>query len=470
MNTLKIVYTILLVVPMLIGFPLSSLATENFSPQIKKNNPDPGHIKRRGGDPARGGETEIWVYPRNKSPKDATNIQWAVNNVVSGGSVFLMATDPDELEPKPFFFGYGTNGDRVILGKVGNDVNIIGQTQLEYDPSTDRPTGDIIGIPTVIKGGHNTFVSGATGEDINGVPGTNVFGDRTPKINLKVEGIVFEECFEMCVWIPGSTGFEISGNKFVKPRLLEVDEPHPLGHSVFFGLGPDPGTIEWVRQNVFELPPANVTDHDVSGEVLIRGNYVQGEAFSSTDLNDFGPDDYPVLFDGTYYSGASNGLGYSEGVDALVVIENNTIDTFLSSGIYGTSNKGSEDNTTIVRNNLILQGHHGWWRYALYGVNLKSGDFQDNNILDTDGVIWIENTSGVKYSSNSVKGVGQKGIVLYGNSSDNLIDIQPEDLDEFYPTEFHIKLYETSNGNTVNLNGTTGLIIIDEGSNNTINP
>ena len=233
---------IILMLSVLVSFPCNSLAAPSLSPPLKKPSPDPGHIKGPGGIPAKGGETEIWVYPRNTSPEDATNIQWAVNQVASGGSVYLMAKN------MPFFFGYGANSDRVVLGQTGNDVGIVGQTQLELDPSTGRPTGNIIGTPTVIKGGHNTFVSGATGEDIDGIPGTNVFGDRMPKINLKIEGIVFEECFEMCVWVPGSLGFEITGNKFVKPRLLEVDEPHPLGHPVFFGLGPDPETVEWVRE------------------------------------------------------------------------------------------------------------------------------------------------------------------------------------------------------------------------------
>ena len=453
---------VILAVFLVVALPLNSLASPSLSPPVKKASPDPGHIKGPGGIPARGGESEIWVYPRNKSPQDAVNIQWAVNQIASGGSIYLMATDPDEHESKPFFFGYGPNSDRVVLGALGNHVAVVGQTQLELDPYTGRPTGNINGTPTVIRGGHNTFVSGATGEDVYGIPGTNVFGDRMPKINLAIRGIVFEGCFEMCIWVAGSTSFEVSGNKFVKPRLLGVDAPHPLGHAVFFGIGPEPETIESTRVEAFGLPPAGVTDHDVSGQVVIQGNYVQGEAFSSTRVEDFDADDYPILYDGIYYSGASNGLGYNEGVDALVIIANNTIDSFLSSGVFATSNKGSGDNTTIVRNNLIIQGHHGWWGGALYAVNLKSADMSENTIKHTNGVLWVEETSGLVYRANTVSGDGQWGIDVNSNSTNNVIDVLPGELDGFVPAEFHIKLDSTSTGNMVMLNGSTGLTVIDE--------
>jgi hypothetical protein len=376
-----------------------------------------------------------------------------------------MSTDPDGLEPKPFLFGYGAEGDRVVIGQAGNDVSIVGHTQLAYDPATDRPTGEVLGTPTVIRGGHNTFVSGATGDDLYGIPGTNVFSDRTPRVRLEIQGILFEECFEMCIWIAASTGLEISGNKFVRPRLLGVSEPHPLGHAVFMGLGPDPGTIEWVRQNVFGLPPAGVSDHDVSGTVVVRGNYVQGEAFSSAEIQDFGPDDHPVFYEGAYHSGCSNGLGYNEGVDALVIIENNVVDTVLSTGIYGFSNKGTGDNTTVVRNNLVVQGHHGWARYALGAFNLKSGQFLDNDVLDADNVMYISVTSGLVLRGNSASGDGQSGIGVYAGSNNNVIEVRPGELDGFHPTEFHIMFDPSTIDNAVYLNGVTGLAIIDEGNN-----
>lgn len=432
-------------------------------------NPDPGHIKGAGWVPARGGEAEIWVYPRNRSPRDAQNVQWAVDNVASGGTVYLMSTDPDSVEPKPFLFGYGAEGDRFVIGQAGNDVSIVGQTRLAHNPVTDRPTGDVIGIPTVIRGGHNTFVSGATGEDLYGIPGTNVFGDRTPRVRLEIQGILFEECLEACIWIAGSTGLEISGNKFVRPRLLGVSEPHPLGHAVFMGLGPDPDSIEWFRQNVFGLPPAGVSDHDVSGTVVVRGNYVQGEAFSSADLQDFGPDDHPVFYEGAYYSGCSNGFCYVEGVDAVVIIENNVVDTVLSTGICGFSNKGTGGNTTIVQNNLVVQGHHGWERFALGTFNLKSGQFLNNDILDTDNVMYISATSGLVFRGNTASGDGQSGIGVYEGSNNNVIEVRPGELDGFYPAEFHIMFDPSTSDNTVYLNGVTGLAIIDQ-SNNLIVP
>ena len=90
----------------------------------------------------------------------------------------------------------------------------------------------------------------------------------------------------------------------------------------------------------------------------------------------------------------------------------------------------------ICLNNLVIQGHHGWWAGAFIAINLKSGYFVDNSIFDTDVVMWIEATSGLKYRGNTVYGTGRWGLDVNGNSVTNVIDVNPGELDEFVPTEY----------------------------------
>lgn len=83
-------------------------------------------------------------------------------------------------------------------------------------------------------------------------------------------------------------------------------------------------------------------------------------------------------------------------------------------------------------------------------------------------MLWVEATSGLVYKSNTVAGSGLWGIDVNGNSTDNVIDVLPGELDGFVPAEFHIKLDSTSTGNMVMLNGSTGLTVIDEDANTII--
>ena len=169
--------------------------------QIGKPNPDPGHIKNEEGEPARGGECNIYVYPRchhGKKQRDVTNVQWAVDNVAKSGIVHLMTTDPDEEEKKAFYFGFGPSGVQVRIVD-----NIIIRGESSELTSYKLPWGRSIETDRAI-----------------------IYGGLRPislveKLMLDVENLHIENPQDAGIWVSHSNGINVSDCKIfnVRPYL-----------------------------------------------------------------------------------------------------------------------------------------------------------------------------------------------------------------------------------------------------------
>ncbi len=166
-----------------------------------KPNPDPGHIKDALGDPAQGGESEIYVYPRCQhgiKRRDVTNVQWAVDNIATGGTVHLMTTDPDGEEKKAFYFGLGDFGV-----KVRSVDNIIIKGESSEFTTFKLPRGRSIETDrAIIYGGFRTIA-------------------LVEKLKLDVENIHIENPKDAGIWVTHSNGINVSNCKIfnVRPYL-----------------------------------------------------------------------------------------------------------------------------------------------------------------------------------------------------------------------------------------------------------
>jgi len=169
--------------------------------QIGKPNPDPGHIKNEEGSPAKGGESDIFVYPRchhGLKRRDVTNIQWAVDNIAKSGTVHLMTTDPDDGENKAFYFGFGECGVQVRLVD-----NIIIKGESSELTTYKLPWGrSIITDRAIIYGGLRSI-------------------SLVEKLRLDIENLHIENPQDAGVWVSHSNGINVSDCKIfnVRPYL-----------------------------------------------------------------------------------------------------------------------------------------------------------------------------------------------------------------------------------------------------------
>ena len=97
------------------------------------------------------------VYPTGTYPADLTNVQWAVDNVVSGGTVLMKSADRQG-QPRYFHFGDDTTSRGSVNAQ--RDVVILGEAmapQAFVFPNGRTPDAAFTPDRTVIYGGLRTF-------------------------------------------------------------------------------------------------------------------------------------------------------------------------------------------------------------------------------------------------------------------------------------------------------------------------
>jgi len=159
-------------------------------------NPDPGHVKGPDGiTPAVGGESELYVYPRNQATRDPANVQWAVDNVMDDGVVHLLSGDSGDGEVKPFNFG------AEAYAVIKKTVTVVGEGPAG-NPST-----------TILGGWLPLFVHDPVIQDV---------GDS---IDVIIQNIHFDNCLQAAMGFHRCRYGRATGNKITNGRIQYTPVP-----------------------------------------------------------------------------------------------------------------------------------------------------------------------------------------------------------------------------------------------------
>jgi hypothetical protein len=115
---------------------------------------NPHIVNPRTGDPAVGGEADLWVYPIGDPAQDKPNVQWAVDRVAVGGTVLLKAHD---IDGNPRSFDFGTE---VVVGSFNVEISHSCTVEGEILKETHQePEDPLYGQPimTTIENGAAVF-------------------------------------------------------------------------------------------------------------------------------------------------------------------------------------------------------------------------------------------------------------------------------------------------------------------------
>ena len=93
--------------------------------------------------PAVGEELELWVYPTADPTQDKLNVQWAVDNIASGGKVVLKAQD---VNGKPRSLNFGTD---MVIGEF--NVVISRSCIIEGEVLKEKLPGEPVVDPVAVR-------------------------------------------------------------------------------------------------------------------------------------------------------------------------------------------------------------------------------------------------------------------------------------------------------------------------------
>ncbi len=115
------------------------------------------------------GDAVLEVAPTGIAPDDATNVQWALDNVASPGTVVLKATDMGG-SPRAFNFGGTAIGNGAVIKLLRPDIALTGEG---WDEALGEPLTKIVG-----GGGGFVFSPSSTGQAL-------VFAVRAPGVTIR---------------------------------------------------------------------------------------------------------------------------------------------------------------------------------------------------------------------------------------------------------------------------------------------
>ena len=366
---------------------------------------------------------------------DVQHIQWAVNNVSSGGTVTLMGTLKDGITPQSFNFGPPSPLSRGGCYRVNitKDVEIIGLSG------------------ATINGGNYTFYC---------APATMPPSGHWPI--LKIRSITFTNFVNRAIVVGKSSGLEISGCTFTTSDLS--GGANILTISTSAGGGQNPSNFTGaviVEDNVITAQPnvpgtvvGGISIQRISADVYIRRNQVYGVTAAVGD-------------------DAVSGKVYIEDNIFQTGFWDNTVPpataypTFASIAIGSFLNSYANcgycvDDRHINRNQITANDpkNCGIW---FSPVLVKPGavfDITGNQIslsgtLNTQSGIKLSGSaSNCVVSGNTISGNMRNGILLdplghiftfTGNVQNNLV--YGNDLSSALASEAQIKIMPNSNGN-----------------------
>lgn len=366
-------------------------------------NPDPANITQADGTTAAvGGENEVWVFPTNSTPTDLWNIQWAVDNVASGGRVLLKQ------------YARGTSVLTVFRFDASSHVNFTQDLTIEGEITSREDTGIGVQKGTTVYGGQQTFnVGSVSGPPIQpsvsirnirfdgAAPGPIVF--RAGKGHNEVSG---------CSIVHYRYGLSLSGIPGAFPIIAD---PVPAGPNALMGtfnitdnyIGRPDDRLD--LNNIMHVSNANLA-LTISGNIIEDAYWaaiaVFGNIGETTITNNTITKTQSRQLEGAAISvGLSNPLFFRNyAYDGSTVISNNkiSVSSYNSSGIVLLLYPRSQytvsvpDLTYVVSGNVITVGRD----QTKDRDNLKAALACLGACSNT---VWKENT---------VNGVGRNGIFV----------------------------------------------------------
>jgi hypothetical protein len=312
-------------------------------------------------------KTEIYVRPlpaqppSTKAPIDVKNVQWAVDNITPGGTVYLMGHD---IEEKLNAFNFGTDGSVEIT----KNVNIVGEVLSRRIAALPYGSAEIgVEEGTTIIGGLDT-----------------IYCDSN--VNLTVKDIRFQDGWDSAIRVIKSTGLTVTGCSIVGREQSVPGAVYnaTAAYGIYCGAGYD----DWKTSN----------QNDFSGNLIIENNY------TSIGHN-------PNL-DGAYDTGALQ----TYKISSVITVRNNEfrdgdVNMVAFNVFYGTGH--------LFENNVIDTGptHYGvnaitWYGerppwYPPVGGDQNAGMVvQGNTIIQrgkSDGdTVWTQQTKGSIIQNNTL--------------------------------------------------------------------
>lgn len=296
------------------------------------------------------------VYPTGVWPTDVHNVQAAVD---LGGTVLLKAVNT---AGQPTAFNFGTpeslSGRLVFLT---TDVSILGE----------RVGSNM----TTIKGGVDPISSGLV------------------SVKSRIQGIDFEGPLHAAIFIFGSTGSEIIGNRInsVVPELLGIGRTQSIGIGVSVNTG-KVRIADNVVENLFSADFANaiqcdevVADMEITGNTInigeghhrIRGwgiTVIHSHSSVLIDQNLLGPDM------------ADDGIVIWGDADAVYHVSRNTVITEnpFADGIVAFGGLVSEPTVRpVIEKNQVTMHNSLFGGISLY--DLVTGAYVGENKIEGDG-------------------------------------------------------------------------------------
>ena len=384
---------------------------------------------------------DIRVYPlpaqTDKAPVDVKNVQWAVDNVVLGGTVHLMAHD---INGNLNAFNFGDAGS--VRGKqvvITRNTSIIGET-LASQMNFSSPHGTIQSDRAVIYGG------GIANFPNGGYFTAPLFVYADSKV--QISSLRFDSFGNAAISVKKCNGVEITDNV-----MTNVVPLYCLINEVYFAYGVLVSALN-----------ADFTYQSMLGEILIANNAIDLYG-PSRDFNEY------VLF------GAGIGVADIK-TGPSINITNNLIE---NPGPWGIWVPGTQNSEILIDRNEVHQrrnlGHAYLWgggiavyphdvglgavpagkptitNNGLYNiVSVNSGEWPQPTGIFLHFVVGTPENNNL-IGNNVIQGSGTYAIMVDDNCVFNTFNISSGNLDGFTPTIAHIYLTSNATLNTVNMNG-----------------
>jgi hypothetical protein len=387
--------------------------------------------------------------------RDVTNVQWAVDNVATSGTVHLMTTDPDGEEKKAFYFGLGDFGVR-----VRSVDNIVIQGEPSEHTTFKLPRGRSIETDrAIIYGGLRSIA-------------------LVEKLRLTVDNVHIENPKDAGIWVIRSNGINISGCKIFNVR------PHP------YSFGYCAVTISFYNT------------HYYPDQELISG-------YANIVDNELSPNRYlkPI-----YYNKFLQGGIWLSCISCDAYISGNTI---YNTDVWTISVDQNMGNTTVEDNILnpgppqadpsisygmgILVGYHYYLDAYQGNLYVKDNKINATNPYSSFGCaiailgyltipgtefgftgneLTVSNTTAAiisfapvdnRWEDNIFNGYADYAVILQAGASNGVYYLDQSELDEFSATSMlYVLMLSYSYGNTINAPGVPCYRFYDLGSNSIV--
>jgi hypothetical protein len=388
------------------------------------------------------GDIEVYPLPSQaaKPPNDVQNVQWAVDNVAPGGTVFLMANDKNGSLND---FNFGADGSV----KITKDVIIVGETDLgdlgpELPDSTEEVPSYVFpeGKPlTKIQGGFYSFSSpwyeGA-------IPGGGP--------NITIKGIHFSGAKHTPIELDYCSGATVSGN-FIENAIpveyltVEDSEDPNLEIQIYDTGGISVGNYEpdddWIYPLGSVVGNLNITNNmmDMQVDPAELAEYTSAGGIECLGMNDvtFNVKDNIVLNNSRNAIMVMDVLNTEGAPDSIITIENNKVDTGTLGSIYwpnssapqgivlgiwdSTDRDQSRTQYFTKNNNVVINGTNGTETTAgAITLLANNSEIIDNDITVYRTIDGAPAGRGIKVygtdndiNENKIKGAGQRGIFIF---------------------------------------------------------